>query len=66
MREQVLMLVYLGITKLTWADETDPKILRACLDSTYDEWIKIFESILSSETTKSIGIKMQVFRVAIL
>ena len=58
------MLLYLSLTKLSWADGTDPDLLRSCLESTYESWIGLFTSILSTEASKIVGQKMQVFRVS--
>lgn len=60
-----MILFYLSLTKLAWAENTDPKVLQACLEGTYDSWVGLFTSILSTEPHKIVGLKMQVFRVAI-
>ena len=63
MRKKILTLLYLGMTKISWAEDVDYNVLQECLNPTFSKWIDIFTQLLDTPAEKFLGLKIQVFKV---
>jgi hypothetical protein len=57
------MLLYLSFGKFTWAEGVNDSIVQDCLGATYDIWMSLFISTLSTSPSKNLGLKLYIFRI---
>jgi len=62
-REKILMLVFLCIGKVAWAEYEEPTVVQRCLGETYSAWMSIFTSVLHTSPEKLLGPKLQIFKI---
>jgi importin-9 len=63
MREKLLKLLYLAIESFSYADGVDKKIIHACFDQTYQEWMSIFVSALQTTVRSHLNIKRYILKI---
>lgn len=66
LREKILLLVYLVLRSISFADGTDNSFVSKCLDNTYQIWMSLFLSALQTSPKSHIFIKKLVLKILIV
>lgn len=56
-RAHTLVLFYLMVRGIAWADGMDNELVHNCLDETFTSWMALFLQILQSSTTRNFVVK---------
>ena len=48
-KEKILKIIYLNLRCISWADGIQNYLVEQCLNSTINEWMKIFVQIINNQ-----------------
>ncbi|CAD8159758.1 unnamed protein product [Paramecium octaurelia] len=66
LREKILLMVYLVLRSISFADGTDNSLVNKCMDNTFQIWMSLFLSALQTSPKSHIFIKKLVLKILIV
>lgn len=61
-RSNILIVFFLMVRGIAWADGIDNELVQACLDDTFSNWMALFLQILQSSTNRNFVVKKYALR----